>query len=120
MHFFRWPGLGDEAPDPAIRGLDDLVGMALSRLDQPCDLIAHRWRPRRAQGGLAAPDRVRRLVLTGTSGGVPVQDLGGADWRDDYRRDFPNAAAWITEVREDLSQQLHRRSRAGAPAMGRS
>jgi pimeloyl-ACP methyl ester carboxylesterase len=55
---------------------------------------------------LAAPDKVRRLVLTATSGGVPMGDLGVDDWRPDYRALFPHAAEWITEVREDLTGDL--------------
>jgi len=109
-HFFAWPGLGDEPHDPEVQGLDDLVSMVLAELDGPSDLIAQ------SLGGLvalrvalSAPDKVRRLVLTVTSGGVPVHDLGGADWRAEYRRDFPNAAAWITDANqtgEDLSAKL--------------
>jgi pimeloyl-ACP methyl ester carboxylesterase len=109
-HFFAWPGLGNEPHDPKVQGVDDLVSMVLAELDGPSDLIAQ------SLGGLvalrvalAAPDRIRRLVLTVTSGGTPVHDLGGADWRRDYRREFPNAAPWITDVnqtREDLSAKL--------------
>jgi pimeloyl-ACP methyl ester carboxylesterase len=109
-HFFAWPGLGNEPPDPSIRGLDDLVAMVLADLDEPADLIAQ------SMGGivalrvaLAAPHKIRRLVLTATSGGVPVHDLGGSDWRLDYRREFSNAASWITQdirIREDLSSRL--------------
>jgi pimeloyl-ACP methyl ester carboxylesterase len=85
-HFFAWPGLGHEPHDPQVQGLDDLVSMVLAELDGPSDLIAQ------SLGGLvalrvalSAPDRVRRLVLTVTSGGVRVHDLGGSDWRTDYR-----------------------------------
>jgi len=46
---------------------------------------------------LACPHLVRRLVLTVTSGGVDMTALGASDWRPDYRRTFPNAAAWILE-----------------------
>src|SRR4030088_942251 len=109
-NFFAWPGLGNEPPDPSIRGLDDLVAMVLADLDEPADLIAQ------SMGGivalrvaLAAPHKIRRLVLTATSGGVPVHDLGGSDWRLDYRREFFNAASWITQdirIREDLSSRL--------------
>jgi pimeloyl-ACP methyl ester carboxylesterase len=109
-HFFAWPGLGNEPHDPNVQGVDDLVSMVLAGLNGPSDLIAQ------SLGGLvalrvalSAPDKVRRLVLTVTSGGVPVHDLGGANWRADYRRDFPNAAAWITDLnqtREDLSSRL--------------
>jgi pimeloyl-ACP methyl ester carboxylesterase len=90
--------------------MDDLVGMVLAELDEPVDLIAQ------SLGGLVAlraalkmPERIRRLVLTATSAGMPMHDLGAADWRADYRREFPNAAAWITEdvkSREDVSSQL--------------
>jgi pimeloyl-ACP methyl ester carboxylesterase len=109
MHFFSWPGLGDEPPDPAIRGLDDLVAMVCARLDGPADLVAQ------SMGGLvavrvalAAGGKVRRLVLAATSGGVPVADLGGADWRPAYRQKFPQAASWIGDVRQDLSAQIGR------------
>lgn len=108
-HFFAWPGLGNEPHNPGVLGLDDLVSMVLE-LDGPSDLIAQ------SLGGLvalrvalSAPDRVRRLVLTVTSGGIPMHDLGGIDWRDGYRREFSNAAAWITEsswTGEDLSDRL--------------
>jgi pimeloyl-ACP methyl ester carboxylesterase len=109
-HFFAWPGLGNEAHDPSIRGTDDLVSMVLSELDEPADLIAQ------SIGGLialrvalAVPEKIRRLVLTAPSGGIAVDDFGGADWRPDYRREFPNAASWVTQeiqTREDLSSRL--------------
>ena len=106
-HFFAWPGLGDEPADPSINGIDDLVGMVCDQLDQPADIVAQ------SMGGLVAlkavlqrPEKVSRLVLTGTSGGVPVEALGGADWRTEYRREYPGAASWITELREDLSGAL--------------
>jgi pimeloyl-ACP methyl ester carboxylesterase len=38
-----------------------------------------------------------------------VHDLGGSDWRADYRREFPDAASWITEASQtgaDLSVKL--------------
>jgi 2-hydroxy-6-oxonona-2,4-dienedioate hydrolase len=46
------------------------------------------------------------LVLAATSAGVPVAHLGGAEWRADYRREYPNAAEWITAIDADLSPQL--------------
>lgn len=107
MHFLSWPGLGNEPHDPKVQGLQDLVNLVLGQMSEPVDLLAQ------SMGGLvaikaaiAAPNRVRRLVLTGTSGGVPVDDLGGADWRLAYRSEFPRAASWITEVKEDLSACL--------------
>jgi pimeloyl-ACP methyl ester carboxylesterase len=109
-HFFAWPGLGNEPHDPRVQGVDDLVSIVLAELDGPSDLIAQ------SLGGLialrvalTAPEKVRRLVLTVTSGGVPVHHFGGADWRTDYRREFPNAAHWITQLSqtsEDLSSRL--------------
>jgi pimeloyl-ACP methyl ester carboxylesterase len=106
-HFFSWPGLGHEPHASNIHGIDDLVSRVLSRLHSLADLVAQ------SMGGLvaiktalAAPGRARRLVLKATSGGVPVADLGGVDWRADYKAEFPNAASWITEVHEDLSAHL--------------
>jgi pimeloyl-ACP methyl ester carboxylesterase len=103
--FLSWPGLGDEPPAPDVSGVDDLVAMVLDRMDDPVNVVAQ------SMGGLVAvkavlkaPDKVKRLVLTATSGGLPV--VGGADWRADYYRAYPNAARWIGDAREDLSDQL--------------
>jgi pimeloyl-ACP methyl ester carboxylesterase len=103
--FFSWPGLGDEPSAQDVNGVDDLVAMVLDRMGEPVNIVAQ------SMGGLvavkavlAAPDKVKRLVLTATSGGVPV--VGGTDWRSDYYREYPRAAGWIGEVREDLSDRL--------------
>jgi pimeloyl-ACP methyl ester carboxylesterase len=97
--YFGWPGLGDQPHDPAIKGIDDLVRLVGARMDEPVDLVAQ------SMGGVIAtrlalerPGCVRRLVLTVTSGGVNMAQLGAADWRADYRRSFPCAAGWITEA----------------------
>ena len=70
-------------------------------MDEPVDLVAQ------SMGGVIAarlaleqPNRVRRLVLTVTSGGVEHdRSSARADWRADYRQSFPRAADWITEPR---------------------
>lgn len=102
-----WPGLGEEPPRAEVQGIDDLVRLTLENIGDGSDLIAQ------SMGGvvaiktaLAAGGRVRRLVLCATSGGLPVEALGAADWREDYRREFPNAGGWITEAREDLTDRL--------------
>lgn len=95
---FGWPGLGDQPHDPAIRGLDELTGLVTAKMKEPVDLVAQ------SMGGVIAarislerPERVRRLVLCVTSGGVDMAGLGASDWRADYRRSFPRAASWITD-----------------------
>jgi pimeloyl-ACP methyl ester carboxylesterase len=107
-----WPGLGDEPPDPTVRGLDDLVDMVSACIAMSAtrvDLIAQ------SMGGLVAiraalrhTYRIRRLVLTGTSGGLDVAALGGTDWRPAYRANFPAAAPWITALRPDHTPDLPR------------
>jgi len=107
-----WPGLGDEPHDPTVQGIDDLVDMVsacVAMSPTRIDLIAQ------SMGGLIAiraalrhTYRIRRLVLTGTSGGIDVQGLGGADWRESYRANYPNAAPWITQVQADHTQDLPR------------
>ena len=41
------------------------------------------------------PERVSRLVLTATSGGVDVARLGGAEWRAGYRAARPEVPDWF-------------------------
>jgi pimeloyl-ACP methyl ester carboxylesterase len=94
---FSWPGLGDEPGDPAVTGLDDLVDLVAASLTAPADLVAQ------SMGGIVAlrlasrhPDAVRRLVLVATSGGFDLGGHAAQDWRGEYRRAYPRAAAWIT------------------------
>ena len=107
-----WPGLGNEPHHPTIQGLDDLVDMVSACIAMSAtrvDLIGQ------SMGGLVAiraalrhTYRIRRLVLTGTSGGLDVAALGGSNWRPGYRESFPNAAPWITEVQADHTPDIPR------------
>ena len=101
-----WPGAGDEPHDPEVRGFDDLVTRAARSLAGPTDVVAQ------SMGGVVAirlalrhPDRVRRLVLVATSGGVDAANL---PWRTEYRREHPRAADWITAERPDDTAALAR------------
>lgn len=103
-----WPGLGAEPAQSHINSLDDLVTSVLKECEEPVNLVAQ------SMGGLVAikialrqPEKVEKLVLTVTSAGVNVADLGASDWRQEYFEAFPNAARWIEEPTADLSDCLH-------------
>jgi pimeloyl-ACP methyl ester carboxylesterase len=106
--YFNWPGLGHQASHANVREFDDLVRVVEESLGGlPTNLVAQ------SMGGVIAlrvalkhPKQVRRLVLAVTSGGVDVAGLGGVDWRPAYRREFPKAAAWITDPQPTLSHEL--------------
>lgn len=105
--FFAWPGLGVEPPQQGIDGVDDLIALVASEITEPVNIVAQ------SMGGLIAirlalslPHLVKRLVLAATSGGVPVADLGGSDWRPDYFAAFPGAASWIADPVSDLSDEI--------------
>jgi pimeloyl-ACP methyl ester carboxylesterase len=110
MTLLDWPGLGDVPSDPRVRSFDDLANLVIERLETPADLVAQ------SMGGLVAmkvalarPEAVRRLVLVATSGGLDVRRFQAADWRMEYRAEFPNALPFVTDERqEDLTDQLPR------------
>ena len=102
-----WPGLGDQAHDDAVGGLEDLVALVAGALTSPRDLIAQ------SMGGVVAlrvaaryPDKVRRLVLVATSGGFDLAAHDAEDWRHEYRRTYPDAANWITEPVPDDGPEI--------------
>jgi pimeloyl-ACP methyl ester carboxylesterase len=105
--YLAWPGLGSQAADPSVRGFDDLVGLVEERLGAASTLVAQ------SLGGIVAvrvairnPQRVRRLVLVATSGGVDVAGLGGSEWRPGYKQNHPAAAPWITDARPDHTKEI--------------
>jgi pimeloyl-ACP methyl ester carboxylesterase len=102
-----WPGAGDQPHDPRVRGWEDLIEFAAVELDDQSDLIAQ------SMGGVVAiglalrhPEKVRRLVLVATSGGIDVAGLGAADWRQDYRTEHPHAAPWVWQEQLDHSDAI--------------
>jgi pimeloyl-ACP methyl ester carboxylesterase len=106
--YLGWPGLGHQKPAAGVKGFDDLVALVESHLgEEPTDLLAQ------SMGGSIAlrvalknPDRVRRLVLVATSVGIDVASLGAADWRAAYRKEYPEAAAWVADAFPDLSGEF--------------
>ncbi|WP_409298791.1 alpha/beta fold hydrolase [Pseudomonas sp. KCJK8993] len=102
-----WPGFGDTPAQPDVQGMDDLVDLVLQRIDQPTALVAQ------SMGGIIAvraalerPERVTHLVLSVTSGGVDMSDLGAADWRNDYRTAYPQLPRWFVDDHSDLGPRL--------------
>jgi pimeloyl-ACP methyl ester carboxylesterase len=104
---FGYPGFGDVPADVSIRSLADLHH-ALSRvLPERFDLVAQSMGCVLAlRTALDQPNRVRRLVLTATSGGVPMQALGGAEWRADFRAEQPSAPTWFMDDATDFTSRL--------------
>jgi pimeloyl-ACP methyl ester carboxylesterase len=108
--YFGWPGLGHQPAAPGVSSLQDLVGLVEAQLgDEPVDLLAQ------SMGGVVAmmlalrhPTKIRRLVLSVTSAGVPMARLGAADWQATYHRNYPSAAAWVRDVQIDLGAELRR------------
>jgi pimeloyl-ACP methyl ester carboxylesterase len=108
VHVFGYPGFGGAPADPAIRSLDDLFGWLVERLPPGASHVIAQ-----SMGGVLAarlalerPERVARLVLVATSGGVDVARLGAAEWRHEYRAAMPDVPTWFIDDRTDLSDRL--------------
>jgi pimeloyl-ACP methyl ester carboxylesterase len=105
--FFGWPGFGGVPKDPTVSGISDLVSRVVDAMTGPVVVFAQ------SMGGiialrtaLEAPDQVRSLVLSVTSGGIDVQALGAVDWRRDFAAHHPDTPRWFLDAREDLTPRL--------------
>jgi pimeloyl-ACP methyl ester carboxylesterase len=102
-----WPGAGAVPAGTGIDGYEDLVELAAVTVSDGNDVVAQSMGGVVAIGlALARPQKVRRLVLVATSGGLDVSGLGGSEWRGEYRDEFPDAAAWVTGDQPDYRAQL--------------
>jgi pimeloyl-ACP methyl ester carboxylesterase len=106
--YFGWPGLGAQPPSPTVNCRGDLVRLVEAEIgDEPVDLLAQSMGGAIAlQIALKYPQKVRRLVLAVTSGGVDMSGVGAADWRSDYQQAFPQSAAWMLEPWPDLTNEI--------------
>lgn len=107
--FFGWPGFGDTPADASVRGLGDLVDRVVDRIDGNVVMFAQ------SMGGLIAlrtalraPSQIRALVLSVTSGGIPVEALGAHDWRPVFAKQNPRLPRWFLDARDDLTTELAR------------
>lgn len=108
--YLNWPGAGHERHDPTIRSFADYTRFAAWYLDPQGSVVIAQ-----SMGGTVAvrlalqfPDRVTHLVLAATSGGVAMDRHQAADWRRDYRAEYPQAADWITAERPDHTAGIGR------------
>lgn len=102
-----WPGFGPTPPDPQVNGFEDLVALVAAQIDGPVALIAQ------SMGGVIAlraalekPELVTHLVLTATSGGMNLGELGAKDWRQEFHAANPSLPRWFATYREDLTERL--------------
>lgn len=102
-----WPGFGDTPARADVQGMDDLVDLVLQHIDQPTALVAQ------SMGGiiavraaLARPQLITHLVLSVTSGGVDMSDLGASNWRKDYTAAYPQLPRWFVDDRSNLGPRL--------------
>jgi pimeloyl-ACP methyl ester carboxylesterase len=105
----RYPGLSDQEPDPSLRSLADLQRHLLAQLPERFDLVTM------SMGGvlglriaLEQPERVRKLVLMATSGGVDVTSLGAIEWRETFLKVRPDAPSWFVDDCSDFTPELER------------
>lgn len=102
-----WPGAGNEPHAPGVHGFEDLIDGTSRRIGADNDLVAQSMGAIIAIGiAVHHPEQVRRLVLTATSGGIDVAQLGGSEWRREYRAEYPNSASWVTADRIEYTDAI--------------
>ncbi|MBS1157066.1 MAG: alpha/beta hydrolase [Proteobacteria bacterium] len=107
--FLGWPGFGPTPQNPNVKGIKDLVKIAVAEIDQPTALIAQ------SMGGVVAilaalekPDLVTHLILTVTSGGMNVASFKAKDWRPRFQQANPTYPEWFATYHEDLTPELYK------------
>ena len=107
-HVLGYPGFGDVPADPALTSLGDLFGWFLARLPPGASHVIAQ-----SMGGVLAtrlaierPERVARLVLVATSGGMDLRRLGGVEWRPSFRAEYPTVPPWFEDDASDFSGRL--------------
>lgn len=110
QHRLGWPGFAGLPADPSVHGLDDLAARVVQLIDtspQACALIAQ------SMGGviavlaaLARPAKISHMVLTATSGGIPMAEHQAEDWRPAFFAAHPTLPRWFGDDRRDLRPQL--------------
>ena len=105
--FLTWPGLGATPASPQVNSFEDLVNLAVARLDRPSALMAQ------SMGGVIAilaalqrPEMVTHLVLATTSAGIDLSDLAVKDWRRSFVKENPALPRWLVDYQGDLSSRL--------------
>jgi pimeloyl-ACP methyl ester carboxylesterase len=108
VHVFGYPGFGGVPADPGVKSLDDLYHWVVERLPPGTSHVIAQ-----SMGGVFAtrlaierPERLARMVLVATSGGVDVRRLGAAEWRHEYRASLPNVPSWFIDDCTDLTDRL--------------
>lgn len=105
----EYPGLGFAPPDPELNSLADLQRLLLAQLPERFDLVTM------SMGGvlglriaLEHPERIRKLVLMATSGGIDVAALGALSWRENFLSAQPARPTWFIDDRSDVTPELGR------------
>jgi len=88
--------------------MDDLFSWFLDRLPPGASHVIAQ-----SMGGVLAtrlalemPERVARMVLVATSGGLDMRRLGASEWRREFRRERPDVPSWFVDDQTDLSGRL--------------
>jgi pimeloyl-ACP methyl ester carboxylesterase len=106
-HVVDYPELSSAPKVAGIDSLDDLCRHVGAQLPPRFDAVALSMGVAIAlRLALAAPERVRRLVLVAPAGGVDVRALGGVDWRPAFTSRRPDAPRWFVDDAVDLTPQL--------------
>lgn len=104
---WSWPGAGDQPSHPNVSSYSDLIELVAADMEHGSDIVAQSMGGAIAIGlALAYPEKVRRLVLVATSGGLNLDQHATEDWRAEYRAAFPNADPWVSRERPDFTADI--------------
>lgn len=107
VQVIAYPGFSNCPSHPNVQNFADLSQYVLTKIPTQSIVIAQSMGGIFAvQAALQMPEKIQKLVLIATSGGIDLSPFQVEDWREAYHAQFCDYPTWFSEIDLDYSAQL--------------